>query len=116
MGDSFETSLRRSGDVMVGLCCFVILRHRYDIPIRHRRDAPLRRLGNVPSRRRWVFYLRRTGDVAGTYRETLLRRRHDVLMPGGDILLIDETKLLEDSFMKSHLPTRWLTKIKNANG
>ena len=61
----------------------VLLRRRYDVPIRRRGDAPLRRLGNVPSRRRWVFHLRRTCDVTGTYRETSLRRRHDVLMPGG---------------------------------
>ena len=32
-------------------------------------------------RRRWVFHLRRTCDVAGTYRETPLRRRYDVLLP-----------------------------------
>ena len=68
---------------MMGRRCYVLLRRRYDVPIRRRRDAPLRRLGNVPSRRRWVFHLRRTYDVTGTYRETLLRRRHDVLMPGG---------------------------------
>ena len=67
----------------MGRRCYVLLRRRYDVPIRRRGDAPLRRLGNVPSRRRWVFHLRRTCDVTGTYRETSLRRRHDVLMPGG---------------------------------
>ena len=70
---------------MMGRRCYVLLRRRYDVPIRRRRDAPLRRLGDVPSRRRWVFHLRRTCDVTGTYRETPLRRRHDVLMPGGYI-------------------------------
>ena len=75
MGVSFETCLRRRGDVMMGRRCYVLLRRRYDVPIRRLRD--------VPSRRRWVFHLRRTCDVAGTYRETSLRRRHDVLMPGG---------------------------------
>ena len=75
MGVSFETCLRRRGDVMMGRRCYVFLRRRY--------DAPQRRLGDVPSRRRWVFHLRRTCDVAGTYRETSLRRRDDVLMPGG---------------------------------
>ena len=84
MGVSFETCLTRREDVMVGRRCYVLLRHRYDVPIRRRRDAPLRRLGEVPSRRRWVFHLRRTCHVAGTYRETSLRRRHDVLMPGGE--------------------------------
>ena len=68
---------------MMGRRCYVLLRCCYDVPIRRRRDAPLRRLGDVPSRRRWVFHLRRTCDVAGTYRETSLRRRHDVLMQGG---------------------------------
>ena len=50
------------------------------------RDAPLRRFGDVPLRRRWVFHLGRSWDVTGTYRETSLRRRHDVLMPGGKVL------------------------------
>ena len=68
---------------MMGSRCYVLLRRRYDVPIR-RRDAPLRRLGDVPSRLRWVFHLRRTCNVAGTYRETSLRHRHDVLMPGGE--------------------------------
>ena len=63
--------------------CYVLLRRRCDVPIRHRRDAPLRRLDDVPSRHCWVFHLKRNCDVAGMYRETLLRRRHDVLMPGG---------------------------------
>ena len=66
MGVSFETCLRRRGDVLMG-------RH-HDIPIRRREDVPLRRLGDVPLRRRWVFHLRRTYDVAGTYRQTSLRR------------------------------------------
>ena len=83
MGVSFETCLRRRGDVMVGCRCYVLLRRRYDVPIRLRREAPQTCLGNVPSRRRCVFHLRRTCDVAGTYREMSLRRRHNVLMPGG---------------------------------
>ena len=85
LGVPFETCLRRRGDVMMGRRRYVLLRRCYDVPIRRRRDAPLRRLGDVPSRRHWVFHLRRTCDVAGTYRETSLRRRHDVLMPGGFI-------------------------------
>ena len=83
MGVPFKTCLRRRGDVMMGCRCYILLRRCYDVPIRRRGDAPLRRLGDVPSRRRWVFHLRRTCDVAGTYRETSLRRRHNVLIPGG---------------------------------
>ena len=52
-----------------------LLRRRHHILIRQRGDVPLRRC--------WVFHLRRTCDVAGTYRETSLRRRYDVLLPGG---------------------------------
>ena len=62
---------------------YVPMRRHHDIPIRRRDDVPLRRLGNVPLRRRRVFHLRRTCDVTGTYRETSLRRRHDVFLPGG---------------------------------
>ena len=83
MGVSFKTFLRCRGDVMMGRRCYVLLRRRYDVPIRRLGDPPLRRLGDIPSRRRWVFHLRCTCDVTGTYRETSLRRRHDLLMPGG---------------------------------
>ena len=62
---------------------YVLLRRRHDIPIRHREDEPLRRLGDVPLRCHWVFHLRCTYRVAGTYKETSLRRRHDVSLPGG---------------------------------
>ena len=86
LGVSFETYLRRCGDVLMGRRYYVLLRRRHDIPIRCREDELLRRLGDVPLRRRWVFHLRRTWDVAGTYRETLLRRPHDVLLPGGLVL------------------------------
>ena len=83
MGVSFETCLRRHGDVLMGRRCYVLLRRRHDVPIRRRGDVPLRRLGDVPTRRRWVFHLGRTCDVAGTYRKTSLRGRYDVLLPGG---------------------------------
>ena len=63
--------------------CYVLLTRHHDVPIRCRGDVPLRRLGDVPWSRRWVFHLRRNCDVAGTYRETSLRRRYDVLFPGG---------------------------------
>ena len=68
---------------MMRRCCYVLLRRRDNVPIRRRGGVPLRRLGDVPSRRRWVLYLRRTCEVVGTCRETSLRRRHDVLLPGG---------------------------------
>ena len=75
--------MRRLGDVLIGLRCYVLLRRRHDVPIRCHGDVPLRRLGDVPPRLRRVFHLRRTCDVVGTYREASLRRRRDVLLPGG---------------------------------
>ena len=62
---------------------YVPLRRGHDIPIRCREDVPLRRLDDVPLRRHWVFNLRRTCDATGTYKETPLRHRQDVLLPGG---------------------------------
>ena len=44
---------------------------------------PLWRIGDDPLRRCWVFHLGHTCNVAGTYRETLLRLRHNVLLPVG---------------------------------
>ena len=82
-GGSFETCLRRHGDVLMRHRCYVLLRRRYDVPIGRCGDVPVRRLGDVPPTRRWVLHLRSTCDVTGTYRETFLRRRHDVLLPGG---------------------------------
>ena len=67
----------------MGHRCYVLLRPRHDVPIRYRGDVPLRPLGDIPRRRRWVFHLRRNCDVAGTYRDTSLGRRYDVLLPGG---------------------------------
>ena len=74
---SFETYLRRRGDVLMGRRHCVSLRRRHDIPIRRREDVPLRRC--------WVFHLKRTCDVAGTYKETSLRRRDYVSLPGGGV-------------------------------
>ena len=93
MGVSFETFLRGRGDVMMRRRCYVFLRLCYDVPIRRRRDAPLRRLGEVPSRLRWVFHLRHTCNVAETYRETSMLRRHDVLIPGGKRSLLLHRKI-----------------------
>ena len=55
MGISFETFLRRRGDVLEGRRCYVLLRRRYDVPIKRRGDVPLRRLGDVTSRRLGCF-------------------------------------------------------------
>ena len=44
---------------------------------------PLTRLGDVPPRCCSVFHLRHTCDVAWTYRETLWRRRYNILLPRG---------------------------------
>ena len=82
LGVSFETYLRRRGDVLMGRHHYVPLRRRHIIPIRRHEDVPLRRFGDVPLRLRWVFHLRRTCNVAGTYKETLFRRHHDVSLPG----------------------------------
>ena len=61
---------------------YVVLRRRHDVPIKCRGDVPLKRLDDIPPRSRWVFRLGRNYDVAGTYRETSLHRRYDVLLPG----------------------------------
>ena len=80
---SFETYLRRPGEIPVGHRHYGALRLRNNILIIRRGDVPLRRLGDVPLRRCWVFHLRHIWDVTGTYRETSLRRRNNVLVPGG---------------------------------
>ena len=64
---------------------YIPLRRGHDIPIRRREDVPLRSLDEVPLRGKWVFHLRRTCDVAGTYKDTSLRRHPDVLLPVGDV-------------------------------
>ena len=83
MGRGGYVPLRRRGDVLMGRRHYVPMGRHHDIPIRRREDVPLRRLGDVPRRRRWVFHLRRNCDVAGTYRETSLRRGYEVLQAGG---------------------------------
>ena len=86
LGASFETCFRRCGNVLMGRRHNVLLRRRHDIIMRHG-DVPLRRLGDAPVRRRWAFHLRHNCDVAGTYRETSLRRHQDVLLPGGQFMV-----------------------------
>ena len=88
LGVSFETCLGRLEVVLKGRRCHVLLRRRRDVPIKRCGDVPLRRLGDVPSGRRWVFHLRRNCDVAGMYKNTSFRRRHDLLLPGEILLKI----------------------------
>ena len=71
----------------MGRRCYVLLRLRHYVPIQCHGHVPLRRLGDVPRRRRFVFHLRHNRDVAGTYEETSLRRRYNVLLTGGNALL-----------------------------
>ena len=82
LGVSFEICLRRRGDILIVIPCYVVV-HCHDLPIKRLEDLSPRRLGDVPPRRQWVFCLRLTCNVAGTYRETSLQRRHNVLLPGG---------------------------------
>ena len=85
LGASFETCLRLRGDILMGRLHKVSLIRRHDILIRCRGDVPLGRFGDVPMRRPWVFHTRRTCKVTGTYRETSLQRRHNILLPGGSV-------------------------------
>ena len=78
LGVSFETYLRRCEDI------------------------PLRRLGDVPLRCHWVFHLRCTYRVAGTYKETSLRRRHDVSLPGGICFVSQVSSVLGESTSRQH--------------
>ena len=89
LGFSFETCLRRRRDALMGRRCYVLLRPCHDFPIRCRGDVLLRRLWDVPPRRRWVFHLRHTCNIIGTYRETSLRRRCDILLPSGFLGFIE---------------------------
>ena len=86
LGVSFETCLRGQRDALMGRRCYVLLRRRHDFPIRCCGDALLRCLCDIPMRRCWMSHLKRTRDVTGTYRETSLRRRYDVLLPGGRLV------------------------------
>ena len=74
---------------MMGRRNYVNLRDHHNIPTKRRKDVPLRCLGNVPLRRCWVFHLRRTYELVGTYREKSLQRCHNVLLPGGEVPLIN---------------------------
>ena len=70
LGVSFQTCLKRRRDMLMG-------RHG---------DVSLRHLGDVSPRLRWLFRLRRTFDVNGTYRETLWRFYR--------VLLLDESSFM----------------------
>ena len=74
---------RRTTATLLGASFGSYRRLRRDVLMGRSGYVPLRRLGDVPLRRRWVFHLRPTCDVSGTYKETSLGHRHDVLLPGG---------------------------------
>ena len=57
-------------NVVITSTCYTQLRRRQEVPIKRCGDLLLRRVGVFPPRCRWVFCLRRTCDVAGTYRDT----------------------------------------------
>ena len=98
LGVSFETYLRCCGDALMRRRHYVPLRRGHDIPIKRREDVPLRHLDDVRLRRRWVFHLRCTCDVAGQYKETSLRRRHAVLLPGGKFVNFLKNRLTINIF------------------
>ena len=91
----FEICLRRLGDVLMGRCCYVLLRRCHNVPIRCHEDVLLRRLGDVPPRRHWVFRLGRTCNVVETYRQTSLPCCYDVLLLGGSKQYFGSTANLE---------------------
>ena len=98
LGGSFETYLRRRGDVL--------MRRRHYVPLRRDHDIPMRCLDDVPLRRHLVFYLIRTCDIDGLYKETLLRRCHDVSLPGGVPLRIKRefsTSFVINNFHLAHI-------------
>ena len=74
LGVSFETCLRRRGDVLTRCRCYVLSRRRHDVPIRRRGDVPLRRLGDVPSRCLGCFIW----DLPAMSPARTYRRRYDV--------------------------------------
>ena len=82
-----ETWWRRTTATSLSVLFGTYMRRRKHVLMGRRGYVPLRCLRDVPLRRLWVFHLRRTWDVAGTYRELSLRRRHDVLLPGGYVVL-----------------------------
>ena len=75
------------------------MRRRYNVLEWHRGHVPLRRVGDVPPRRRWVFHLRRTCDIVGADRKTSLRRRHDVLLLGGNMCTIYHIRIWSFLFL-----------------
>ena len=50
------------------------MRRRHYVPMKRHHDIPIKRRKDVPLRRCWVFHLRRTCDVIGTFVMTAPRR------------------------------------------
>ena len=80
--DLFETSWRRTDETSSLRPLETWSRHTNKTSWRRTTDTSWRR-STVTS---WVFHSRCTCDFAGTYKETPLRCRHDVLLPGGFFL------------------------------
>ena len=76
LGVSFETCLRRRGDVLMWRRHYVPMGRHHNIPIGRREDVPLRRLADVPLRRHWVFHFRLVWDVVKTYHWDVLATFH----------------------------------------
>ena len=70
-----------------------------------RRTTETSWLGDVPSRHRWVFHLRLTCDIAGTYRWTWLRRRHDTLLSGGLVMFMYSTISMGNAILEKREKT-----------
>ena len=78
--DWFETSWKRTDGTSLLRPLGTWSQRSNETSWRHTTETSL----YFPLRCRWVFCLRRTCDVVGTYRETSLRRCHGVLLPDGN--------------------------------
>ena len=79
--DLFETSWRRTDETSSLRPLETWSRHTNKTSWRRTTETAWRRSTETS----WVFHLRRICDVTGTYKETSLRCRHDVLLPGGKL-------------------------------
>ena len=84
--DLFETSWRRTDGTSSLRPNETSSRHTNKTSWRRTTETSWRRSTETSL----VFHLRRTCDVTGTYKETSLRHRHDVLLPGGSFLSTKE--------------------------
>ena len=109
-----ETWWRRTTATLLGVSFGSYRRRRREVLMGRRGYVRLGRLGDVPLRRRWVFHLRRTCDVAETYKETSLWRRHDVSLPSGILTFLNKHLLFcLHLLMNSYLLSRQLMSSKH---